>query len=65
LPAPNVPVNGTGWSLTRAPDLGPNYPINTQRDDQLADAHRPVLLIGQGRSFSPGAARGRGVSLAQ
>ena len=38
--------NGTRWSLTRAPDLGPNYPINTF-NTVLALSPSNVWAIGQ------------------
>jgi hypothetical protein len=38
--------NGTKWSLTRAPDLGPNYPINTF-NAVLAISPGNVWAIGQ------------------
>ena len=38
--------NGTRWSLTRAPDLGPNYPINTL-NAVLAISPGNVWAIGQ------------------
>ena len=42
--------NGTSWSLTQAPDLGPNYPINVF-NTVLALSPSNVWAIGQS---SPG-----------
>jgi len=39
--------NGTRWSLTQAPDLGPNYPINT------FNAVLAISRAAYGRSASP------------
>ena len=44
--------NGTRWSLTQAPDLGPNYPINTF-NAVLAISPGNVWAIGQSATGNP------------